>query len=259
MSREAFDVALAVVGSVREHDLEYPAASLAYYGFISLFPVLVLGLGVLGGQTALEIQRAMPPFLTPDARQLVYESTADGVGRTGAVLLSVVALAWCGANLTAGFRSAVERAEGGLGESWTARARDAACVLGSLGLAAATVVATSVRFSMVASDSEYAPIAVAVISLLVGLTVSFLPLYYVPSHLVTSLREAVPGAAVAAVGWTALLGVTHVYAVNAEQYAVYGVISGIIIVLSSLYAAALVLLGGVVLNATLARRGTAGD
>jgi membrane protein len=249
-STDVLDVVVRVVRAAREHDVEYPAASLAYYGFVSLFPLLVLLLSVLSRPVVTSIQSATPPFLTPSTQQLVYEATTTGDGRGGAAALAVVVLVWSGANVTVDIRTAVKRAEGGVERSPGNVARDAVCVLGSLVLAVVAIVVTSVFFSTVATVPILA--AVAFVALLSTLTAAFLPLYYVPSRLVTSLREALPGALAAAVGWTALLVVAHFYAVNADRYAVYGVISGIIIIISGLYIAALVLLLGFLLNATLA-------
>jgi membrane protein len=249
-SAEALDVVKRVVGAAREHDVEYPAASLAYYGFVSLFPLLVLLLTVLSRPVVTAIQSATPPFLTPSTQQLVYEATTGGDGRGAAAALAVVVLVWSGANVTVDVRTTVKRAEGGIERSPRDVVRDAVCVLGSLVLAVVAILVTSVFFATFSDVPLLAAVAFA--ALLSTLTAAFLPLYYVPSRLVTSWREALPGAVAAAVGWTALLGVAHFYAVNAEQYAVYGVISGIIIIISGLYVAALVLLLGFLLNATLA-------
>ncbi|SFR34632.1 membrane protein [Halogeometricum rufum] len=252
MSRpgDSVRVAWTVVKRAHAHDVKYPAASLAYYGFVSLFPLLVLALAVLSRPEAAWIQRATPTFLSPATRQLVYEATANGAGREGATLLAVAVLLWSGANVTVGFRSAVERAEGGVASSLAGRLRDGVCILGSLVLAVAVIVATSALFSIFPTGRVVEAATLA--ALLAALTVVFLPLYYAPSRRVTSLRGALPGAVTAAVCWTSMLAVVHVYAVNADRYAVYGVVSGIVIVLTSLYVGALVLLVGVVVNATVA-------
>jgi membrane protein len=82
------------------------------------------------------------------------------------------------------------------------------------------------------------------------LVLAFLPLYYLPSELVTSPSEALPGALTAGAGWTLLITGIQYYAANAAQYALYGILSGVILILTSLYLAALVLMLGVVVNAT---------
>lgn len=251
MSRlaEAFRVVLAVARGMREHEVEYPAASLAYYGFISLFPLLVLVLAVLSQPAAEAIRTATPSFLTPSTRQLVYEAMADQTGRTGAILLAGVVLLWSGTHLTLGFRSVVQRAEGTAEGSLSTLLRDGVCVVGSLGLAVVSIGLASAFFSTFLASP-----GIVGVGLFAVLTVVFLPLYYVPSRLVTSFRAAVPGAVLAAAGWAALLSIVHVYSVNADQYAVFGAISGIIIVLTSVYVGAMLLLVGVVLNATIASR-----
>lgn len=64
----------------------------------------------------------------------------------------------------------------------------------------------------------------------------------------TSLTEALPGALTAAVGWTVLLTAIRFYAGNAPQYALYGVLSGIIIILTSFYLGAIILMIGAIVN-----------
>jgi membrane protein len=88
--------------------------------------------------------------------------------------------------------------------------------------------------------------------LLPALTVTFLPLYYAPSRVVDSVRGAFPGAVATACSWTVLHAVIQFYAVDAAQYAVYGVLSGVIIVLTNTYIAAVFLMMGIVVNAALA-------
>lgn len=243
------DVLLAIVRASQEHDVEYPAASLAYYAFVSLFPLLVLVLTLISRSVAARVRDVMPPFLTPSTRALVAEATVATEGQVGATVLAVLVLGWSGANVAVGFLTVVERVEGDRGWSIRDQLYGGVAVLASLMLALFSIVTTSAAFSLLPDTLLVAP--VALVSLFAVLTVAFVPLYYVPSRVVTELRAAVPGALTAAVGWTALLVVIHLYAISAERYAIYGVISGIIIILSSLYLAALALLFGVIVNATL--------
>ncbi|SFF76725.1 membrane protein [Halopelagius inordinatus] len=242
-------VVLAVARAAQEHDVEYPAASLAYYGFVSLFPLLVLVLALVSRPVAASVRDVTPPFLTPEARQLVSDAMTATEGQIGATVLAVLVLGWSGANVAVGFLTVVERVEGDSGWSIRHQLCGGVAVLASLLLALFSIVTTSAAFSFLPDTLLVAPVALA--ALFVVLTVAFVPLYYVPSRTVTDLRAAVPGALTAAIGWTALLVVIHLYAINAGRYAVYGVISGIIIILTSLYLAAFVLLLGVVVNATL--------
>lgn len=52
--------------------------------------------------------------------------------------------------------------------------------------------------------------------------------------------------------WTVLLTVVQIYAANASQYALFGVLSGIILILTSLYLASVILMIGVVVNTVTA-------
>jgi len=88
--------------------------------------------------------------------------------------------------------------------------------------------------------------------LFVALTVTLLPLYFVPSRVATSPQDALPGAITTAIGWTVLHAAIQFFVANASQYAIYGVLSGLILILTSTYVAAVVLMLGVVVNAVLA-------
>jgi membrane protein len=72
--------------------------------------------------------------------------------------------------------------------------------------------------------------------------------------MVGSPRRALPGAVVASFGWAALQTGIQFYATHAGRYAIYGTLSGVIILLTSLYIAAALLLIGIVVNAKVAAR-----
>ena len=245
------ETALLIVRTAIERDVQYPAAALAYYSFVSLLPLLVILLAVLGEPAAREVRATTLQFLTPAAQDLVLDALTDSRGRIGATLFAVGVLAWSGANITAGFQTVVEDVEGEIDRSLAAHLRDGASVLGSLTLGIVSVVFVSGLFVLLPG----APFVVTsgLVVLPVALSLSFLPLYYLPSQDIDSLRAAAPGAVTAAVGWTILLGAIRFYAENADAYAIFGVLSGILLILTSLYAAASLLMVGHVVNATLSR------
>lgn len=251
MSRLAngLGVALTVVRAAYEHDVKYPAVALAYYVSVSFIPVLVLVLAVVGEPFAARVQVAMPRYLTPEAQQLIYEAMTAASGRTGAVVFAIVVLAWSGANVAVGFQTVLERVEDTAGGSLSAQLRDAVGILGSLGLVVVVIVFTSVFFRLRPDGPRVGAGGLVVMPIV--LTAAFLPLYYLPSRVVTSPSGALPGAFTAAFGWTILLAIVQFYAANAARYAIYGILSGIIIIFTSLYLAAIVLMVGVVVNATL--------
>jgi len=87
---------------------------------------------------------------------------------------------------------------------------------------------------------------------LIGLFVAFTPIYVVfPEHRV-SPRDALPGIAFATVGWFLLSYVFAVYSAIAGEYAAYGAVGAVLLVLIWLYAGAGILVTGAIINAVLA-------
>ncbi|MFC5969753.1 YihY/virulence factor BrkB family protein [Halomarina salina] len=242
------ETALTIAESSYDQKIQYPAAALAYYGFVSLLPLLVLLVAVIGEPVTEPVRGGVFHFLTPQAQQAVSSGLDDASGKAGATLFAVVVLVWSAANVTAGFETMVGRVEGSSDDSLAARVRNAVSVLGSLGLGVASVVAATALFALLPGASHV--FAGGLVVLFVALTLVFLPLYYVPTTEIPSLAAALPGTLTVAFGWTGLLAVVRYYVTHAATYAIYGVLSGIILVLTSLYVAAVVLMLGFVVNAT---------
>jgi len=252
MAQRAGWVATArtVAGIAYGSDIRYIATSLAYYAFISLMPVLLLVFIVFGRQLADVVSVTGARFLTPDTQQLLYEGLTAATGRTAATILSVVVLAWSGANVAVGFLTVVERVEAVAEKPLPKQVCDAAVVLGTLTAAILVILAQSVFLSLFATGLLSVLVGFAV--LFVALAVTLLPLYFVPSRVANSPQDALPGAMTTAMGWTALHAAIQFFAANAGQYAIYGVLSGLILILTGAYVAAIVLMIGVVVNAVLA-------
>lgn len=236
-----------VVRTSLEENIRYPAAALAYYGFVSFVPLLVLVFAAAGGRLSAEFSRAVPQFVTPAVRELVERSVTTAAGRTGAGVFAVLVLGWSSASLVGDLLTVIERVEGDSEATLGTQIRDGLVILGSLGTAILAVVGISILFAALPT-SPFVELA-GFAGLWFALVVSFVPLYYVPSGAVTSPTAALPGAVTAAFGWAALHTFFRYYATNAGQYAIYGVLSGVIIILTGLYLAASILLIGVIVNA----------
>ena len=136
--------------------------------------------------------------------------------------------------------------------------RDGVVTLGAVGVGIAATVAIGALIA--APDISFVVGGVdlvgvlGTVALLAGLTGAFLPLYYVLPDDDVSVREALPGAAFAAVGWTALQTGFRYYTEFAGSYEAYGVLGAVLLLVTFLYFGGLVLLVGVVLNAVLADR-----
>ncbi len=256
----AADVTRTTVRAVQSDQITFIAASLSYYAFISLLPLLLLSLvaaSVFGGEqlAAALADRAAAAF-GDQAGEAVRASLTSAAGQGGATVVGLAVLLWSALKLFRGLDVAFSTVYGApLPEGIVAQVRDGVVTLLAVGLGVAVTVALGVAIARV--DVTVAGIDVASVlgtSLLVGgLAAAFFPLYYLlPARNVT-VREAIPGTLFAAVGWTALQTGFRVYASQAGTSA-YGALGAALLLVTFLYFGGLVLLIGVVLNAAIAGR-----
>jgi YihY family inner membrane protein len=255
-------VVRGTVEGVRSDQITFIAASLAYYAFVSLLPLLLLGIvaaSVVGGaDLALTLAEAASDALGPDAGTLVRTTLTDTAGQAGASLAGVGFLAWSALKLFRGLKVAFATVYGRpTAASFLVQVRDALAALIGVGVGVAATVGVAIAVTFL--DVNLAPgidlVALLGTPLLVlGLTLAFLPLYYLLPGVSVGLREALPGAVLAAVGWTLLQAGFRVYAATTTTAQVYGVLGAVLLLLTFLYVGGLVLLVGVVLNAVLAGR-----
>jgi len=93
---------------------------------------------------------------------------------------------------------------------------------------------------------------VGTIVLVVGLFVSFLPMYVVLPTEPMTVRAALPGATFVTVGWVLLQGLFQLYLSMAPRFELYGLIGGVLVLVMWFYFAAVLLLLGAGLNVVLA-------
>jgi YihY family inner membrane protein len=255
-------VVRAVVASVQSDRITFIAASLAYYAFISLVPLLLLGIvaaSVLGGpELAASLGTAAVNVAGPQAGAVVESALLNAAGRGGATLVGTAVLLWSGLKLFRGLDVAFSTVYGTAGdETLLDQLRDGFVTLVGVGLGIAVTVGLGVvtaRVDRVVAGVDAVNLLGGAVSL-VGLTLAFFPLYYVlPDRGTVGVREALPGAVFAAVGWTLLQTGFRVYAGVAGSYEAYGVLGAVLLLVTFLYFGGLVLLVGVVLNAVLAGR-----
>jgi len=236
----------AVALTAYHEEIRYPAAALAYYGFVSFVPLLLLLVAVLGDQLATQLARVSPTFLTPEVSDLIDQSVRTATHRVSAGLLAVLVLLWSSVNVVGDVRAVVERIEGTARTGVKVWAHDAVGILGSVGIAIVAIVATTILFAYTPGGPLDFVVAFATLWLL--LTVGFVPLYTLPSTVVSGPRAALPGAAATALCWTIIHTGIQFYALNAGQFSIYGVLSGVILILTSLYLAAAALFTGFIVN-----------
>ncbi|CAI48187.1 UPF0761 family protein [Natronomonas pharaonis DSM 2160] len=258
-------VTRGVVDGARSDRITFLAASLAYYGLVSLVPLLVLALvaaSVVGeGQLIEALVVAVGDALGEQAGDVLGDALTGAAGRGGATLLGLAVFLWSGLKLFRGLDIAFSEVYGTAGpESLLSGIRNAVVTLGAVGLGVTATVAAGAAIAVLGVDAAVEGVAlVGTLGLFVALTVAFLPLYYFLPGTDVSLSEAVPGAAFAAIGWTALQTGFRIYAGATDAYAAYGILGGVLLLVTFLYLGALVLLLGAVLNAVLAGRSPPSD
>ena len=259
----AVTVTRGVVNGAQSDRITFIAASLAYYGFISLLPLLLLalvGAAVFGdAQFVGTVVDEVTSTLGEQAGTLVSDALTGAEGRGGATAVGLAVLLWSGLKLFRGLDIAFSEVYGEpTPDSIVDQLRNAVVALGAVGLAVVATVAVGTalyRYGLQDALETSGLVSVGgIATLIIGLTVAFLPLYYFLPGTDVSIREALPGAVFAAVGWTLLQTGFRVYAANAGNYEAYGVLGAVLLLVTFLYFGALVLLLGVTFNAVIAGR-----
>ena len=249
-SRTAFGTIRRVADLAVDRQVTFLAAAIAYYAFVSLVPALLLlvvvATAVFGETVAAELVASAGEFLTPAGEEAVIAAVFSAGGRTGASLLGVGVLLWSTLKVFRGLDTAFVSLYGGdETPGFLKQVADAASVVVGVGVGIVVMVAVGAFVAAAAA----APLvkAASVLALPAFLAVVFLPMYYLLPQPRIAVREALPGAAFAAVCWTLLQAGFQVYAASAAQYQVYGVIGGILLLITWLYlVAVVVVLGGAV-------------
>lgn len=255
-------VVRGVIYGIQTDRITFLAASLAYYAFISLIPLLLLAVVVattVGGEAfqAAVVEEATAQLGAAAGEQIGTVVTDQG-GQAGASVIAVLALVWSSLKLFRGLDVAFSIAyRAPLPDGILQQLRDGLITLVAVGGGIAFTVVIGALLAIPKFDLVVGGVSLlgtlGTVLLLTGLTLTFLPLYYILPSADVTLREALPGAAFAAIGWTVLQTGFRVYATVAGSDA-YGAVGAIILLVTFLYFGALVLLTGVVLNAVLAGR-----
>jgi membrane protein len=262
-THRAIGVTRSVINGIRSDRVTFISASLAYYAFISLIPLLllaiVIGSVIYGPEFAKTIAKPVSRAVGPSAGHLVEDALTGQSGRSGATVFSVLILIWSGLKLFRSLDIAFSTVYGGaLPTGIVEQVRNGLIALFAVGVGVVITVTIAAIIGLVQFDIVLGGVSViatvGTIAQFVGLTLTFLPLYYVLPGESTTVRTAIPGAIFAAIGWTALQTGFRFYAANAGNYEAYGAIGGVLLLVTFLYFGGLILLVGVVLNATLAGR-----
>lgn len=259
----AVGVGRDVVEEVRDNEATFLAASIAYYAFVSLIPLLLftfVAVSAIGGQElANQILNRTSDFLAPAGQEAIEGAITGEAGRGGATIAGSVVLLWSALKLFRGLDTAFSIVyDSGLEKSIVAQIANALIVFLSVLLAVVGMLVLGTVFALLPAIPFIG--YVTPFFALIALSVVFLPMYYfMPDVDELTVRDAIPGAVLAGAGWATLHSVFGLYASNAGQYEAYGVIGGILLLLTWLYIGGVLIILGAVLNSVLMNRDNDAD
>jgi YihY family inner membrane protein len=247
----------------------YLAAGIAYYGFLSLFPLLLLGLStagfVLAGRPDIQARLAEEiAEAVPGLEGLIGKSIQRFIdARAVAGLIGLASLIWTATGVAGAARNALHRIyrqplPRGV---WEDKVR---LVMKSVAIGILALLATALTAAVGGLDAN-GPVGVILIVLapLVGFvldTAVFLVSYRILMRGPAPWARLLPGALFGALGWTLLklVGTWYVTRVVGNASAVYGTFATTVGILVLLYLGARVFLYGAELNAVLWEQSTQG-
>lgn len=242
-----------IVETSQSAGITFLAAGVAYYAFVSLIPLTILTLAigsVMGGDVFEgQIINFVGEFLTPEAQETLVAALTTQAGRGGATIVGSVVLFWSALRLFRGLDRAFSQVYGTGYSSIVGELLTGATVLSSIvvGVAAVTIVGAAIgRLPLGPFAGE-----IAATMVLVTLLVVFFPLYFIMPDKTIAPREAVPGTVIAAVGWVLLGQGFQLYTMYAADFAAYGILGGVLLLLTWLYFGALIVMIGAVVNAVM--------
>lgn len=250
-------VARSAIAIARENGIALVSAGLAFHMFNSLIPFLlfvIIGVTTFGWAESLLV--TLEPVLGSDADSVLSimdTVIGDGAGRRRAAVLAAGILAWSSFTMFQSVNRAFGYVYGVQAErSMVKTALNTCLILTTVILTIALVVGIHVGLTVVMGSA--AATAVSIPLLGVALFGVFVPMFYQFPPSPVTIREALPGAVLTAVSWTACTLGFRVYLTTSESVQLYGVAGGVMLLLTGLYVVSVALLFGVILNAVLADR-----
>lgn len=251
------ETARSFVQTVRDRNVTFLAAGVAYYAFVSVVPLAILALvasSYLGGASFVQPLLQQVESVSPEMAEMLRQAVNNTSGRAGAGLVGIVTLIWSAIKMFRGLDVAFDAVYDAVGEeSLLSQVGDAVTVIVIVAVAVVLMSAVGAFVASVPlSGVPYANV-LATLLLLASLAIIFLPLYYVMPPVPVTLSHVLPGTLFAAVGWVALQLVFVAYLSNAGRYQAYGVLGAVLLFVTWLYAAAAVVIAGATLNVVVER------
>ena len=248
----AVETGRSVVRTVREENVPFMAASVAYYTLASVVPLLAIALVVLGAFGATDVLiDALRSNLSESGEAVLRRVLTNADGRGAAGVLGLLFTLWSASKVFQGISIAFDEVYGSsVDDSLAERIGKSLLVFGLLLGAVVLLSAAGVAHAYVRVPVPY-PALLGNLLALLALVLAILPLYYVLPPVPVSVRHALPGTVFAAVGWVVLRVAFGSYVGAAGDYAAYGLLGGVLLLLTVVYLGGVVLLVGAVCNVVL--------
>lgn len=246
-----------IVAVARNANITFLAAAVAYYGFVSIVPLLLVaiavGTWVAGPELTEATLTALGGFLTSSGELIVRDALANRAGRAPATVVGLLLLTWSSTKFFRGLDAAFSAVYGVPGiDPITDQLVDALVVLVVVGLAVVAAVGIGIVLPTLITI-PYAGV-LATVGVFFALTVAFLPAFYRFPDVEMPVREALPGTLLAAAIWTVLTQAFRVYSAYADGFQLYGIFGAAILLVTFFYLGATIIMLGAVANAVLAGR-----
>ena len=256
-------IVMDVQRKYREERAGYLAATIAYYAFLSIFPLMLVFVTLLGYALEGDAERqrrlldsalADFPVLGAQLRSNVHPLQGNGL----ALAIGIGIALWAGTGVCLALEYAADRIWGIPSKRRSnyvmARLRALVwiAVLGVVTLVGAVIGGLS---ASAVSYGALARIAALGVSLALSVTV-FTTAFRVLTSASPTVREVLPGALIAAFAWEVLLTIGGYYVAHQLRNAsdTYGTFAFVIVLLGWLYLAAMIVVLATELNVVLARR-----
>ncbi|KTG09238.1 ribonuclease BN [Haloprofundus marisrubri] len=256
LSRErAVTVGRALLHEIRVEKLTFLAGSIAYHAFVSLLPFFALALAAFAavGNRSFQdgFESLVEAMLAPGAGDQLIQDLSNASGSTSLSIVGVVFLLWGALRIFRGLDTAFSDIyETEAENTFRDQILDATIVLGTVGIAIFAAIRIQ-QFGL--GQFGLAGRIVQILLLVGGLTLTFLPMYYIFPDTDVSVAEILPGTVFAAVGLTVFQFAFQFYAA-ANSDGPGNLLAVVLLVLTWLYFSGLVVLVGVAINAVLSNR-----
>jgi membrane protein len=244
----------AVIVRATQKEIPFLAASIAYYAFAALIPLLLfafIAISAVGGtELALRIITVTQGVLTPTSQEFVRDAITQTEGRLGVVVGASLVFVWSVFRLLRGLDIAISMVyETDISPPLLTQLTTAGMLFLALLIAGTGLIGVSVLFAVL-PDLPLIGLASGG-AVLFALVLVFWPIYYLLPGVEHSPIDALPGAIVAACSWTLLNTLFGAYPAYATQYEVYGVLGGVLLLLAWFYISGVIIVFGAVINAVL--------